>query len=439
VKYVVRVLVQLCAFSFPIFIGFYHSEQHFGSWNPEIRYSPLWLVAYGLTFMAFAFVFGVPALVERPRQALIASLLAAAAPLAAASIFFVVHDPLIPRLVVVGTPVFLFAVYVVLSLVHALLWRRSKDTDRVVFVVEADAHPDLETDLSRQPERKFTPLSTLDPEVVAEDPNGLAVAVSTSRANLVVLSETSQLHESVVAQAARLHERGVRVRTLTTFYDEWLGKFPLNQLERTSLWFDIRDVHELQYTRLKRLMDVVVASIMAPFLILSVPIVAVFNAVRDRGPLFFKQQRVGQHGVPFTIWKFRTMTLNEDVNGAGEWTVDKDPRITGLGRVLRRSHIDELPQVLNVFAGHLSIVGPRPEQVGYVEELTEKIPFYRLRHVVKPGITGWAQVKYPYGASELDALEKLQYELYYLKHQSPSLDVRVCMRTVRSIVTGNGK
>jgi lipopolysaccharide/colanic/teichoic acid biosynthesis glycosyltransferase len=147
---------------------------------------------------------------------------------------------------------------------------------------------------------------------------------------------------------------------------------------------------------------------------------------------------VGKGGRQFEILKFRTM---RPVDGAGAlaWTEEDDPRITPFGAWLRRSHLDELPQVVNILRGDLSVVGPRPEQPCYVEELEAKIPFYRLRHLVRPGLTGWAQVKYPYGASEGDAFEKLQYEFFYLRHQSLALDLRITGRTLRSVLGRGGR
>jgi lipopolysaccharide/colanic/teichoic acid biosynthesis glycosyltransferase len=145
---------------------------------------------------------------------------------------------------------------------------------------------------------------------------------------------------------------------------------------------------------------------------------------------------VGRNGRLFNIVKFRTM---RDDASDGEWTGERDPRVTRFGRWLRRTHIDELPQVVNILRGDLSTVGPRPEQPRYVQELIDKIPFYDLRHRVRPGLTGWAQVKYAYGASDSDAMEKLQYEFFYLRHQSLALDLRILGRTVRSVIGHRGR
>jgi lipopolysaccharide/colanic/teichoic acid biosynthesis glycosyltransferase len=162
------------------------------------------------------------------------------------------------------------------------------------------------------------------------------------------------------------------------------------------------------------------------------------DLVANRGPLFYRQERVGKNGITFPILKFRTMRPQAGAQPS-EWTTEDDPRITPFGRVLRRTHVDELPQLVNVLGGDLSIVGPRPEQPHYVRELVGKIPFYDLRHRVRPGLTGWAQVKYGYAGSESDALQKLQYEFYYLRHQNLTLDARIIGRTLRSVAGGRGR
>ena len=154
----------------------------------------------------------------------------------------------------------------------------------------------------------------------------------------------------------------------------------------------------------------------------------------------FRQVRVGYGGKPFTMLKFRTMIPSAaTADGAGDWTSANDPRVTRFGHLMRRAHLDELPQAINVLRGDLSIVGPRPEQPQYVKALSEKLPFYGMRHVVRPGITGWAQVKWWYASNEIDTYQKLQYELFYLRHQSLALDAKICARTVRHVLLGWGR
>jgi lipopolysaccharide/colanic/teichoic acid biosynthesis glycosyltransferase len=259
-------------------------------------------------------------------------------------------------------------------------------------------------------------------------------------ATVLVLSEDAQGEPSVVRQAAACHEAGVRVRTVADFYEDWLGKLPLDELERTSLMFDIGELHSDRYARLKRLLDIVVCLPLLVVLAVSLLPVALADVLANRGPLFFVQERIGRNGKSFRIIKLRTMRVNtERATKRTEWTGESDERITSFGRVLRRCHLDELPQVVNVIKGDLSFVGPRPEQPRYVEELSEKIPFYDLRHLVRPGITGWAQVKFGYAGDERDALEKLQYDFYYLRHQTIGLDLRIIGRTLRSVLRTDGR
>jgi lipopolysaccharide/colanic/teichoic acid biosynthesis glycosyltransferase len=275
-------------------------------------------------------------------------------------------------------------------------------------------------------------------DLVVPGSSSLFEQVDADRPTVVVLDRRAQEEPSIVAQVAALHERGVRVRTLTGFYEEWLGKLPISELERASLLFDIRELHRAAYGRAKRLFDLPVAIVGGVVLVLVMPLVWLGNRVANRGPLLYRQVRVGKGGSTFTILKLRTMVPPSSGDLVDEWTSEDDPRITRFGRVLRVTHLDELPQVLNVLRGDLSLVGPRPEQPRYVEELSEKLPFYRLRHLVRPGITGWAQVKYGYAGSESAALEKLQYEFWYLRHQSLRTDVRILGRTVRSVFGGEG-
>jgi lipopolysaccharide/colanic/teichoic acid biosynthesis glycosyltransferase len=190
------------------------------------------------------------------------------------------------------------------------------------------------------------------------------------------------------------------------------------------------------YSRLSRLLDISVSFIGCLLLIAVIPLVFIGNFFGNRGPLFFSQPRVGKGLKNFDILKFRSMVVG---TGASSWTTDDDPRITTFGRWLRKSHLDEVPQFWNILRGDLSIVGPRPEQPHYVEQLNEQIPFYRMRHIVRPGLTGWAQVNYPYGSNATDAYEKLQYEFWYLRHQGLGLDMKILARTLRHVIGFRGR
>jgi lipopolysaccharide/colanic/teichoic acid biosynthesis glycosyltransferase len=415
-----------------------HAVDHGYDLTQSSRFA--WDLAYAVLLAVCAYGAGLPEL-ARSRRSVVASTVGATAAAAAGMslLQLVAGSALLPRFVVFGAP----AVVLPWSMLCATLARdgRAHDSrrDRLVVVAGLAAAAELGDDLDAEPERPAVVAEVLDPAAASARRPGsqpLVAAVRSTGATAVVLDRAAQADDSIVAQAAELHEAGVRVRTLSLFYDEWLGKLPVSELERVSLMFDIGELHRARYGRMKRVLDGLVG--MAGMILLAavIPAVLVGNRIANRGPLLYRQARVGKNGRPFEILKFRTMRPGEQ---SSEWTASSDPRITPFGSWLRRTHLDELPQVVNILRGHLSVVGPRPEQPQYVETLEAKLPFYRLRHLVRPGLTGWAQVKYPYGASDADALEKLQYEFYYLRHQGLALDLRIIGRTLRSVVRRGGR
>ena len=227
------------------------------------------------------------------------------------------------------------------------------------------------------------------------------------------------------------------------FYERILGKVSADSLN--DIWFlknlenVILDVHEAS----KRFLDIVVSLI--GIVVLSVLYTPVFLLIKlgSSGPVFFKQARVGRNNKIFTMYKFRTMKAltpsgSAERSGA-RWTKKDDGRITRAGRILRKMRLDEMPQCINIFRGEMSIVGPRPERPEFVDKLSEQIPYYNMRHLVKPGLTGWAQVNYEYGDSEKDARIKLQYDIYYTKHRSLVLDLAIIFRTLKIVLTGEGR
>ncbi|MDQ3756275.1 MAG: sugar transferase [Actinomycetota bacterium] len=344
-------------------------------------------------------------------------------------------DALLPRFVVFGAVLLLFPWYLLCVAVSSGGRLRGEERDRILVVGDNGEAENLRLDLQVRPERPGQVVAAVSLDEVGTHLDRL---VQDCRATVLVFTREALLDERVVHQAAMLHEGGIRVRTLASFSEQWLGKLPVSELERTSLMFDIRELHRALYGRVSRLLDIVLSAVGLLVLVPVVLIVVVGNLVANRGPLFYRQPRVGRNGRIFEILKFRTMRP-EQGHLLNEWTTENDPRITSFGKILRVTHLDELPQVLNILKGDLSVVGPRPEQPYYVEELTTKIPFYNLRHLVRPGLTGWAQVKYGYAGSESDALEKLQYEFYYLRHQNLWFDLKIMGRTVRSVFGRRGR
>jgi lipopolysaccharide/colanic/teichoic acid biosynthesis glycosyltransferase len=340
---------------------------------------------------------------------------------------------LLPRFVVFVSSAILVPVFVLVSRLSSANERQRASQDRVFAIIAGEEAERLARDTKDHTERPAQLVAVARFDEVMPRPDQawpLAQLLKESNANLLVLDREAQQREEIVAQAAELHSKGIRIRTLSLFYDVWLGKLPISELERISLLFDINEIHRPAYARAKRFLDLLIALFGMLALALAVPLVAIADRFGNRGPLFYSQPRVGKGGVVFTIHKFRTMPPG---NGSSTWTATDDPRLGKVGRMLRRLHVDELPQMWNVLRHDLSIVGPRPEQPHYVELLAKTIPFYDLRHLVRPGITGWAQINYDYGASDVDALEKLQYEFFYLRHQSLALDLQIIGRTLRTV------
>lgn len=400
-----------------------------------------WSFAYIALLCLAAYGVGLPDLFRSWRGAVWSAVGAtAAAALGISALQLVGGSALLPRFVVFGAALVLVPWYVACAALSSGGRVRAEERDRVAVVADRDEVEMLRHDLGLNPERPAQIVAALSPEEARSEGHAkpLVEAVIRERARVVALARSAQADESIVDQAAQLHESGVRVRTLSLFYEEWLGKLPLAELERVSLMFDVGELHRLRYGRVKRLFDVLLGLAGTAVLIPVVPLVWLGNLIANRGPLFYRQERVGRAGTTFSILKFRTMRPARP-GDATEWTRERDPRITRFGGILRKTHLDELPQVINILRGDLSVVGPRPEQPHYVAELTAKIPFYDLRHLVRPGLTGWAQVKYGYAGDERDAMEKLQYEFFYLRHESLRMDLLAVARTLRAVTRGQGR
>lgn len=232
--------------------------------------------------------------------------------------------------------------------------------------------------------------------------------------------------------------RGVRVTDFLGFFERVRGEVPVESLKASWLIFGDGFRQDWFRTAVKRVFDLVIS---LALLILALPVLAITAAaifLETGGPIIYRQDRAGRGGIPFTLLKFRSMRLDAEGDGDARWATRDDERVTRVGRFLRRSRIDELPQLWNVLKGEMSFVGPRPERPCFVAELTQAIPFYAVRHSVKPGITGWAQVRYSYAASVTDTATKLRFDLYYVKNHSLLLDVLILVDTVRVVLLGEG-
>ncbi|MBL0946461.1 MAG: TIGR03013 family PEP-CTERM/XrtA system glycosyltransferase [Hydrogenophaga sp.] len=231
---------------------------------------------------------------------------------------------------------------------------------------------------------------------------------------------------------------GVRVTDIATFYEQNVGQIRLDAVSAGWLIFGEGFNQGVIRSSIKRLFDLLGALVL---LLVSLPVMlvtAIIIKLESPGPIFYRQERVGLNGKPFDVVKFRSMRTDAEKDGVPRWATAGDSRVTRVGKVIRKLRIDELPQIWSVLRGDMSLVGPRPERAFFVEKLVQEIPFYAVRHSVKPGVTGWAQVRFQYGATVEDTAEKLQYDLYYVKNHSLFLDLVVLFETVGVVLTGKG-
>ena len=249
-------------------------------------------------------------------------------------------------------------------------------------------------------------------------------------------AESSDLNQQIFV----LLKRGFPIRDYSMVYEEKTHRIPVQHIERNFYKFFrfSRSNNNKFYLFFHRIADILISVIGLIIGFLLIPFIFLGNLIANPGPLFYKQKRVGKNGEVFDILKFRTMPSNAELNGA-QWTKKNDGRVTRFGKFLRRSRLDEFPQFYNIIKGEMSVIGPRPERPIFVKELSELIPYYDTRHFIKPGLTGWAQVMTDYADSHADSLEKLQYDLYYIKHRNVFLDITILVKTLSTMIFFRGQ
>jgi sugar transferase (PEP-CTERM system associated) len=338
----------------------------------------------------------------------------------------------------------IFAILLLVS-VRALLGRMlgGDQFKRRVVVLGAGHRADRIRRLAQEPGINFVMAGVVamdEPEPVIADaiPRGLipnlAAHVTDLRATEVVLALEERRNALPLKDLLRVKTTGVQVSEISTFLERETGRIDLNSVSHHWLIFSDGFAAGRLFSGVSKRAFDIVASV--ALLVLTLPIVlitAIAIKLESRGPAFYRQSRIGLYNQPFEIVKLRSMRTDAEAAGA-QWAQKDDPRVTRIGRFIRKVRIDELPQTWTVLTGAMSFVGPRPERPNFVADLERDIPFYAERHMVKPGITGWAQINYPYGASTEDARHKLEYDLYYAKNYSPFLDLLILLQTLRVVL-----
>ena len=318
---------------------------------------------------------------------------------------------------------------------------------RRVLVLGAGHRADRLRKLSEKPESGFVivgyvmmteSVPVVEEAIARSAIHNLTRFVENLGASEVVLALEERRNALPLADLLRIKTTGVHVNDFSSFIERETGRVDLDSVNPSWLIFsDGFSSGRAISSAAKRVFDVAASSLL---LAISAPVIAVFAVLvklDSRGPAFFRQNRVGLFGQPFDVIKLRSMRTDAEANGA-QWAIKDDPRVTRLGRFIRKTRIDELPQTWSVLKGEMSFVGPRPERPEFCADLEEQLPFYAERHMVKPGITGWAQINYPYGASTEDSRHKLEYDLYYAKNYTPFLDLLILLQTLRVVLWHEG-
>lgn len=278
-------------------------------------------------------------------------------------------------------------------------------------------------------------------EFISKRPHlGYEIINDISGANIIVVSEQAKQKPEIIKSLYLKIRSGENITILDfgKFYESITGKIPIFLISKAWFLENLMELNKQAFEKFKRIADIILAIILFMPFALIFPFAAIAIKINSKGPIIYKQKRVGKNGKIFEIIKFRSMVADAEKNGA-QWAQKKDKRVTLSGNILRKTRIDELPQIWNVFKGDLSFIGPRPERPEFVKELAEKIPHYSMRNLVKPGLSGWAQVNFPYGASVEDAIEKLQYDLYYIKNRSLALEISIALKTIMTILSREGR
>ena len=276
-------------------------------------------------------------------------------------------------------------------------------------------------------------------EFISASPQlGYEIADGPASADLIIIPGKEKISEESAKILYEMVMKGKTVIEFYRFYESTTGKIPVSLIGESWFLENVIELDKRKFEQIKRFIDIVLAVLFfIPFTLLA-PFTALAIKLTSKGSVFYKQKRLGKNGKVFEIIKFRSMAKDSEKDGV-KWAEKDDKRVTAVGKFLRKTRLDELPQILSILKGDLSFVGPRPERPEFVSELSQKIPHYSMRHIVKPGLSGWAQINFPYGSSVDDSMQKLQYDLYYIKNRSLVLEIVIILKTIMTVLRIEGR
>lgn len=367
-----------------------------------------------------------------------------------AVVYFLWPDAIIGRWIFFISIIFLIFFLVSWRLLYTLVIKRKLFAEKAIMIGTGELARDILREIKERKDISYYIESIVGHEKETDNPivpEGIEVRYGTENlCDFAAKFEATNIIVAMDEKRGRLpynellscKVRGFHIIDGESFYERITGKLLVEKINPSWLIFSDGFVKSNISRLLKRMTGLLLATIMMIVLSPLMLLVAVTVRLESRGPVFFAQERVGEYGKIFTLYKFRSMKAEAEKESGPVWATEDDPRVTKVGKIIRKLRIDELPQLWNVLKGDMSFVGPRPERPFFVEQLKKSIPYYGERFTVKPGVTGWAQVKYPYGASEEDALEKLKYDLYYIKNMSLVMDLMVILHTIKIVMLGRG-
>lgn len=367
-----------------------------------------------------------------------------------ATVFYATLSPEIGRGIFLGFAVFVFVSVVATRLIYMEAMRRGFMSQRCLIVgTNGEARKALDL-VGDHPHAGLRVLGLIhsgaDRDRVGKFVNGYPILgsleslekfVDLYAIDRLILATTIESEPLMLKRLRTFRYRGIALVDFAALYEELAHEIPIDHIDDEWLLLASMNTSQFHVRRVKRLLDMFVAVVGLALTVPLVVVTAILIKLTSRGPIFYRQERLGRDSVPFMVLKFRTMFEDAESKSGPVWAADDDPRITPIGKWLRKFRVDEIPQLLNVLRGDMSLVGPRPEREVFIKKLSEKLPFYSERLLVPPGLTGWAQVMHPYTASIEESRRKLQFDLYYIKHMSFFLDVFILVLTVKTVLFGH--
>ena len=400
---------------------------------------PLHLTPFSMLFLFWLIIFWIAGLYDitklRNEELFYKTLLTAFAANAALSIaffYFIPYFIITPKI----------SMFIDLALTALILyfwrgyynkWARQAFKIGVIFLGASDEVLELKDLFNKNPQLGYEVAGVLAPDNFGELQN----LWYGKKFSLIVPAEKFDHSQKLSGLLFQYFKKGATISDLDRFYENITWRVPISIIKEAWFLQNISEIERGFYETIKRIFDVILGIVIATITVVVFPIVAVGIKIFDPGPIFYRQKRIGKNGQFFTLVKFRSLPIDKNNNRMQK---PNQKEITSFGKFLRKSHWDELPQVWNIVKGDMSFIGPRPEKPDFVERLSNEIPFYEMRHLVKPGITGWAQLHNPNaGPTIKETLEKLQYDLYYIKNRSVFLDFSIALKTLKILISGAGK